>query len=1375
MKRIYLLLLPIFLLLAFVVPRVGAQVAVANYPFSGNANDVSPYRNNASVHDATLTQDRFGRANQAYQFDGLQSYLEAPNASWLNTPLTSVSFWVRPDELPAQGEAYMLSFGGWQERWKISLPSHGKVVFTTNETSGISDMDAGGGHELVVGEWANVVAVHDGTTDLIYINGVLANSKAVAGDLNNTTHPLGIGYDPIDGANFFNGALDEILVYDFALNAGEIATIYAEQSTPPTPSDELVAYYPFNGNFKDETHFGNDAVGKNVEFVPDRFGFGKHAAAFDGVSSEVTAANSSQLNSPWTTVAFWVNPNSLPATGEAYLASFGGWQERWKISLPSHGKVVWTTNEASGISDMDAGDGNALVPGTWTYVAFVHNTTQDVIFINGVQVAAKNVGTALNNTTRPLGIGYNPIDGGNYFDGKIDEFQIYNHPLSAQEIADLYAAQSTAVIDPDPLVLNMPFCGSFDDISQFGNDGESYNATFTNDRFDYANNAVYLDAAQEAYVEVANSVQYNSDYTTVSFWVNLDALPDNGEAYLMSFGGWQERWKISLPSHGKVVWTTNSSSGISDMDAGGGNELVPGTWAHVVTSHGPTLDKIYINGVLAASKAVGGTLNHTNHELGIGWNPIDGGNYMDGDIDEVRIYNRDLTDQEVANLFAAQSTPPSFPGDIVADYPLNGNAHDVSPYCNNGEIYDAYASTDRFNRANHALEFDGVESYVEAPNSQQLNTPVTTVSFWVNPNTLPANGEAYLLSFGGWQERWKISLPAHGKVVWTTNHVGGISDMDAGGGNELVPGEWTHLVFVHDGLKDYIYKNGVLAAEKDVVGDLNNTVHPLGMGYDPIDKGSYFDGSLDDVLIYKTALNAAEVAALYAAQAADPMETDVTAPDAPNGLEGTVTFTTVDLTWSPSTDDESGLAGYNVYQDGKIIQTVDEAKATITDLAPLTSYEFGVSAVDSAGNESATTFITLVTGPSESPDTIDPTAPVNLNISAGANSVVFSWDPATDEGGIGGYVVSVDGNFIDSLDAASTSIFIGGLDPQTLYTFEVYAYDLAGNNSQISDITASTTAPIDTGEPGLVAHYKFDGDAKDATPYFNHGAIGGNPTFETVTGRPNASGMCIVFDGDGDSVLAPNAVQLISDYATVSFWIRVDGQNFADAEAYVIDFGHWNERWKISLPQHLKPVWTTNGNNVQFDHFISDMDSGDGNELVLGFWWYVTMVHDGVDDIIYIDGVEVNRKPVATKLNSTDNPLGMGNNPIDGGQYFHGALDEVKLYNKALTSAEIQQLYTLGYTAVQDLQNELHKYVDILYPNPSTDELTIKHGFGTRQDLLVRMFDQSGREVGSKQLKAAEMSNGLIKMNISGLNAGMYNLNFVLGGKNLGAIPFVKQ
>ncbi len=1373
MRRIYQMLLPI-LLLVFVVPRIGAQDEVANYPFSGNANDVSLYHNNASIHGASLTQDRFGRANQAFLFDGVQSHLVANNAPQLNSPTASVSFWVRADEIPAQGEVYLLSFGGWQERWKISLPSHGKPIWTTHAATCCSDLDAGGGNELVVGTWTHLVMVHDGAKDRIYVNGVPTAEKDAAGDLGNTTHPLGIGYDPIDRAYFFKGSIDDISIFSSALNDTDVANLFAEQSVLPVLGNALVANYPFSGNFRDESAVANHGSGHEVEFVPDRFGFGKKAASFNGVESGVRAANTSQLNSPTTTVSFWVNVNSLPASGESYLLSFGGWQERWKISLPSHGKMVWTTHATSCCSDLDAGGGNELVVGTWTHAAFVHNGIKDKIFVNGVLVAEKDSPGNLNNTTHPLGIGYDPIDVANYFDGSLDEVQIYNYALTDTEINDLYTEQNSAVIDPDPLVLNLPFSGDYKDASQFKNDGESHNAELTYDRFGYANNAVSINPDKAAYVEVANSTQYNSDWATVSFWVKMNELPASGEVYLLSFGGWQERWKVSLPSHGKVVWTTYATSCCSDMDAGSGNELVPGVWTHVVASHGMVQDKIYINGVLAAAKDVGGALHHTTHEVGIGWDPIDKGGFMNGDIDEVQIYNASLSDQEVADLYAAQSAAPVFPGDIVADYRLNANGKDDSPYHNHGDVSGAVTSLDRFGRSNHAMNFNGDDG-ITADNSPQLNSPVTSVSFWVNVNSLPASGEVYLLSFGGWQERWKISLPSHGKVVWTTHATSCCSDMDAGSGNELVPGTWTHLVMVHDGTKDYIYVNGVEVASKDSPGDLNNTIHPLGIGYDPIDVANYFDGSLDDVLIYETALTAPEVAALYAEQAADPGETDVTAPDPPAGLEGSVSFTTVSLTWQPSVDGESGIAGYNVYQDGALIQTTVVTEATIAGLAPLTLYEFGVSAVDLAGNESAASFISLVTGMDETPDITPPSTPTNLAVSAGANSVVFSWDASIDDTGVAGYVVYLDGVFVDSLPGDQLSIFIGGLDPETLYTFEVEAYDFAGNVSGRADITASTTEPIVTDEPGLVAHYKFEGDANDATPYFNHGVIGGNPTFQPVTNRPNASGMNIVFDGDGDLVLAPNAVQLISDYATVSFWIRVDGQNFADPEAYVIDFGHWNERWKISLPQHLKIVWTTNGKNAISDHFIHDMDSGDGNELVIGFWWYVTMVHDGTDDIIYIDGVEVNRFAVDGTLNSTGLPLGMGNNPVDGGQFFIGALDEVKLYNKALTDAEILQLYTTGTTSIKELQNELHKYVEIIYPNPTKDELIIKHGFGVRQDLLVRMFDQSGRQVGSKRVNAQDMDNGLISLSVAGLQGGVYSLNFVLGGKNLGSIPFAKQ
>jgi hypothetical protein len=1371
MRKVYTWLIPM-VLMSFMLTGLHAQTPVAQYPFTGKANDITAFGNDASVNGAYLTNDRFNIANRAFGFDGEMSYIVAPNASHLQTPHVSVSFWIRVNDLPDQGEVFLLSHGGWQERWKISLPSHGKPVWTTNHTGGISDMDSGDGNALTEGQWNHLVMVHDGSKDYIYLNGVLAAEKDVVGDLNSTTYPFGMGYDPIGGGLFFNGVLDEVTIWDSALDASQVAALFDAESVQPSFPNGEVAHYSFNGNLLDESEYMNHAEGRLIEFIPDRFGFGDEAVHFPVDDATVTADHSYQLNSQAVSVAFWVNPSDLPGTGEYYIASHGGWQERWKISLPPHGKMVWTTNYAGGISDMDAGDGKELVPGVWTHAVFVHDGAKDRIYINGVLAAEKDVVGSLNETTHPLGIGYDPIDNANHFTGgSMDEFIIYNYALTDQEILDLYNEQNTAPIIPGDLVAEFDFSGDFEDDTQFDNDATSKGASLSHDRFGYANNAAYLDGT--ASVDVPNSVQYASDYTTVSFWVNLDELPGTGEVYLASHGGWQERWKISLPSHGKPVWTTNHTGGISDMDSGDGNALVPGTWTHVVMSHGPAQDKIYINGVLANSKDVGNPLNKTSHPFGIGYDPIDGVNYMKGHIDEVRLYNRDLTDQEVLDLYNDQNSPPIFVGNVVADYPFNGNGRDESAYNNHGRVNGATASRDRFGRANHALYFDGSDD-VTAQNSRQLNTPHATVAFWVNVNTLPGTGESYLVSFGGWQERYKISLPTHGKPVWTTNHSNGISDMDSGDGNELVPGAWTHLAFVHDGTKDYIYMDGELAAEKDVVGDLDNTTHPLAFGYNVIDGGSYFDGVMDDVLIYNQALSAAEIAALYAEQSSAPVITDNEPPCAPLDLRGDVSFTNVTLSWTPAVDDDSGVAGYNVYIDGVLNQTTTETTVYLSELAALTTYVFGVSAVDSAGNESLISSISVMTGMDETPDTEAPSTPANLVVTAGSNSAVFSWDPSVDNVGVAGYVVFVDGNFIDSLAGDQTSIFIGGLDASTLYTFEVYAFDFAGNDSEIAFITESTTDPIDTGEPGLVAHYAFEGNADDSTPYNNHGTIGGNPVFEPVTNRPDASGMAIVFDGDADSVLAPNAVQLISDYATVGFWVRVDDQNLADAEAYIIDFGNWDERWKISLPQHLKIVWTTNSKNAQFDHFISDMDSGDGNELVLGFWWYVTMVHDGTDDIIYIDGQEVNRKPVNGTLNSTARPLGMGNNPDNGGQYFHGALDEVKIYNRALTSDEVLKLYEDGFVNVKDLQ-EVKKYVEIIYPNPTLNDVTIKHGFGATHDLVIRIFDQNGRQVEAHKVDAGDMDSGVISMDVANLQGGMYSLNFVLGGKNLGSIPFVKQ
>ena len=94
----------------------------------------------------------------------------------------------------------------------------------------------------------------------------------------------------------------------------------------------------------------------------------------------------------------------------------------------------------------------------------------------------------------------------------------------------------------------------------------------------------------------------------------------------------------------------------------------------------------------------------------------------------------------------------------------------------------------------------------------------------------------------------------------------------------------------------------------------------------------------------------------------------------------------------------------------------------------------------------------------QAPDYEAPTPVSNLTAAATATSVQLSWDPASDNVGVTGYEV-----FVDGVLAAFTSNLnyeVTGLDPSTMYQFEVYALDGAGNQSVASGITATTASMI---------------------------------------------------------------------------------------------------------------------------------------------------------------------------------------------------------------------------------------------------------------------------------------------------------------------------
>lgn len=196
---------------------------VAFYPFSGNANDASGFNNNGTVSGAALVTDRWGNAASAYSFDGVNDNIKITSSSSLNFQNgVTINFWIKVGEF-FDREAYPLSHGNWENRWKISITNK-HIRWTVKTNTGIKDLDSE--TELVKNNLYNVTALYDGNDYEIYINGELDAFTSFSGLILTTTTELMIGQVLPDNTQYnFKGVLDDIRIYNYALSYSSIQSL----------------------------------------------------------------------------------------------------------------------------------------------------------------------------------------------------------------------------------------------------------------------------------------------------------------------------------------------------------------------------------------------------------------------------------------------------------------------------------------------------------------------------------------------------------------------------------------------------------------------------------------------------------------------------------------------------------------------------------------------------------------------------------------------------------------------------------------------------------------------------------------------------------------------------------------------------------------------------------------------------------------------------------------------------------------------------------------------------------------------------------------------------------------------------------------------
>jgi len=219
---------------------------VGYYNFNGGTlKDSSGFGNHITANNATLTTDRFGVASNAYLFDGSSSYMQIPNSPYLNPNAITMfaivkvnGFYqgtchanviiMKGDRDDIQG-LYTLRFTDntactvapnisdekFSGTFGDDLPQGNAAGVSSNETF------------VQTGQWYYLAFTYDGVTAKFYVNGQLTDSTTKTVSFTPNTHDLFFGKtENSTYPYYFNGAIDEVRIYNRALSATEIGVLY---------------------------------------------------------------------------------------------------------------------------------------------------------------------------------------------------------------------------------------------------------------------------------------------------------------------------------------------------------------------------------------------------------------------------------------------------------------------------------------------------------------------------------------------------------------------------------------------------------------------------------------------------------------------------------------------------------------------------------------------------------------------------------------------------------------------------------------------------------------------------------------------------------------------------------------------------------------------------------------------------------------------------------------------------------------------------------------------------------------------------------------------------------------------------------------------
>ena len=209
------------------------------WPFNGNANDESDYTNDGIVYGATLTQDREGNLNTAYNFNGMSNYIEVFDDNSLDfTNSYSLSAWYRTTNDFAYNQTILgkgndIGGSGYNMTVNSAIINYDNLQIQSGFNNGLGFVEGSingaamtPSVDIYTTNWHHIVGTYDGNTAKLYIDGILMDTIQIEFTLSISEQPLLFGNETHTLYRYFEGDIDDIGMWNRVLTDKEVDDLY---------------------------------------------------------------------------------------------------------------------------------------------------------------------------------------------------------------------------------------------------------------------------------------------------------------------------------------------------------------------------------------------------------------------------------------------------------------------------------------------------------------------------------------------------------------------------------------------------------------------------------------------------------------------------------------------------------------------------------------------------------------------------------------------------------------------------------------------------------------------------------------------------------------------------------------------------------------------------------------------------------------------------------------------------------------------------------------------------------------------------------------------------------------------------------------------